>query len=120
LKFHGAPASLGEGKKMKKIFEINYYQRTATGGVADASTMLYVVEDVLRNNSLEIVKKEGLKRMEKEYRAGKVHGYIQINHPSIMAGDWDEILLTFRNRALSALEERGLTIVNDYGVPFWK
>jgi len=104
---------------MDKLFEINFYQRTATGGVADSATRLYVVADRLQNNSIEVLTKGGLDRMEKEHRAGKVYGYVQINHPSIMAGDWDEILLIFRNRALQELEKRGLIIVNKYGVPFW-
>jgi hypothetical protein len=110
----------GRRNEMNKLFEINFYQRTATGGVADASTKLYVVEDVFKNDSIEVVTKEGLNRMEKEYCAGKVHGYVEIHHPSIMAGDWDEIMLAFRNSTLRELEKRGLTIVNNYGVPFWK
>jgi len=105
---------------MDKLFEINFYQRTATGGVADGATHMYVVDDVLCNNAISVVSPREYKWLDAQHRVGMVHGYVQINHPSIMAGDWDEIVLAFKNAVLRELVSRGLVVVNDYGVQFWK
>jgi hypothetical protein len=62
---------------------------------------------------------DGLEHLSQHGGLGKVLGYVPIHHPAIMAGDRDEIMLSFRSAALQELEKRGLITVNDWGTRLW-
>jgi len=102
---------------MEELFEITFYQRTYGGNVADGTTRMFVASDIY--GEVDVFSADGLERLRRRGGLGKVHGYVLIRHPAIMAGSLDEIILSFRNAALRELENRGLVIVNGWGTRLW-
>jgi hypothetical protein len=100
-----------------ELFELTFYQRTYGGNVADGTTKMFVASDIY--GEVDAFSADGLERLRRRGGLGKVHGYVLIHHPALMAGSWDEIILSFRNAVLRQLEARGLVTLNEWGTRRW-
>jgi hypothetical protein len=102
---------------MNKLFEITFHQRTYNGGIADGETKMYIASDIY--GLVDAFSDDGLERLRRRGGLGAVHGYVLIRHPAIMAGSWEEIILSFRSAVLRELEKRGLVTINGWGSRRW-
>lgn len=105
---------------MKTIATISVIQaRIATGHDQSATTTVAVLCHT--NDDLHLVDDDNRKADGYTASNGFRHlGNIEIQHPALMAGSWEDVWADFHAAAIDKLEEMGWLCENDYGVKFVK
>ena len=97
-----------------KLATIELFQNTALGGeyAERDKTRIYVYCVADGYPGLELLTRQD--DYMPDYR-----GYVEVEHPAIMAGCWEDCLANFRRAVARKLESLNLIVENDCGVMHW-